>query len=303
MVFAMGIGSLAAKPLQRQAVAELRQHRGVARGHRWAVRARAARGVHLARPVLAGADRHRARRRWADRRGDPAADDAAAEDPQAGRRFRDRRPVRRRLHRCARRWARVPVPAAAAARADQRRVARRHGQRGRRRGRRLVPVPYQRVPHAPRSPVARSPCWRCSPSRSRRATRSSATPATSCTRTRSSTRKPRSTRTSCSPSRRRSCRVPTDMRLFLNGDLQFSSVDEYRYHESLVHPALAGKRDRVLVLGGGDGLAMREVLKYPGCPRGRRGRAGPGRAASRPREPRRRSRSTRTPSRTHACGW
>jgi len=56
---------------------------------------------------------------------------------------------------------------------------------------------------------------------------------------------------------------PTDMRLFLNGDLQFSSIDEYRYHESLVHPALAGKRDRVLVLGGGDGLAMREVLKYP----------------------------------------
>jgi len=56
---------------------------------------------------------------------------------------------------------------------------------------------------------------------------------------------------------------PTDTRLFLNGDLQFSSIDEYRYHESLVHPALAGKRDRVLVLGGGDGLAMREVLRYP----------------------------------------
>jgi spermidine synthase len=56
---------------------------------------------------------------------------------------------------------------------------------------------------------------------------------------------------------------PPDVRLFLNGDLQFSSVDEYRYHESLVHPALAGKRDRVLILGGGDGLAMREVLKYP----------------------------------------
>ncbi|MEO3782373.1 polyamine aminopropyltransferase [Actinocorallia sp. B10E7] len=54
-----------------------------------------------------------------------------------------------------------------------------------------------------------------------------------------------------------------DMRLFLNGDLQFSSVDEYRYHESLVHPALAGPRARVLVLGGGDGLALREVLKYP----------------------------------------
>ncbi|MXQ62999.1 polyamine aminopropyltransferase [Actinomadura rayongensis] len=54
-----------------------------------------------------------------------------------------------------------------------------------------------------------------------------------------------------------------DVRLFLNGDLQFSSVDEYRYHEALVHPALAGPRGRVLILGGGDGLAMREVLKYP----------------------------------------
>jgi spermidine synthase len=56
---------------------------------------------------------------------------------------------------------------------------------------------------------------------------------------------------------------PTDMRLFLNGDLQFSSIDEYRYHESLVHPVLAGKRERVLILGGGDGLALREVLRYP----------------------------------------
>ncbi|MGK9269919.1 polyamine aminopropyltransferase [Williamsia muralis] len=53
-----------------------------------------------------------------------------------------------------------------------------------------------------------------------------------------------------------------DTRLFLNGDLQFSSVDEYRYHEALVHPALAQKRDNVLILGGGDGLALREVLKY-----------------------------------------
>ncbi|MFI6517298.1 polyamine aminopropyltransferase [Spirillospora sp. NPDC050679] len=53
-----------------------------------------------------------------------------------------------------------------------------------------------------------------------------------------------------------------DLRLFLNGDLQFSSVDEYRYHESLVHPVLAGPRGRVLILGGGDGLALREVLRY-----------------------------------------
>ena len=53
--------------------------------------------------------------------------------------------------------------------------------------------------------------------------------------------------------------------LFLNGNLQFSSGDEYRYHESLVHPAMSLRRDakRVLVLGGGDGLAVRELLKYP----------------------------------------
>jgi len=56
-----------------------------------------------------------------------------------------------------------------------------------------------------------------------------------------------------------------EMRLFLNGNLQFSSADEYRYHEALVHPAMAGviNPQKVLVLGGGDGLAVREVLKYP----------------------------------------
>jgi spermidine synthase len=56
-----------------------------------------------------------------------------------------------------------------------------------------------------------------------------------------------------------------DVRLFLNGNLQFSSADEYRYHEALVHPALASlpAARRVLVLGGGDGLAVREVLRYP----------------------------------------
>ena len=55
------------------------------------------------------------------------------------------------------------------------------------------------------------------------------------------------------------------MRLFLNGNLQFHSRDEYRYHEALVHPALAahGAPRRVLVLGGGDGMAVREILKYP----------------------------------------
>lgn len=55
-----------------------------------------------------------------------------------------------------------------------------------------------------------------------------------------------------------------DTRLFLDGGLQFSTVDEYRYHESLVHPVMAStaRHDRVLVLGGGDGLAVREVLKW-----------------------------------------
>jgi spermidine synthase len=56
------------------------------------------------------------------------------------------------------------------------------------------------------------------------------------------------------------------VRLFLNGNLQFHSRDEYRYHEALVHPAMAahGAPRQVLVLGGGDGMAAREVLKYPG---------------------------------------
>jgi len=56
-----------------------------------------------------------------------------------------------------------------------------------------------------------------------------------------------------------------DVRLYLNGNLQFSSRDEYRYHEALVHPALgrvANPRN-VLILGGGDGLAAREVFKHP----------------------------------------
>ena len=58
---------------------------------------------------------------------------------------------------------------------------------------------------------------------------------------------------------------PVDYRLYINGNLQFASLDEHIYHEMLVHPAmtLAGKRDRVLILGGGDGLALREVLKHP----------------------------------------
>jgi spermidine synthase len=56
-----------------------------------------------------------------------------------------------------------------------------------------------------------------------------------------------------------------ELRLFLNGNLQFSSADEYRYHEALVHPALHSlpHAQKVLILGGGDGLAAREILKYP----------------------------------------
>jgi len=56
-----------------------------------------------------------------------------------------------------------------------------------------------------------------------------------------------------------------ELRLFLNGNLQFSSADEYRYHEALVHPAMQDRprASRILVLGGGDGLAVRELLKYP----------------------------------------
>lgn len=58
----------------------------------------------------------------------------------------------------------------------------------------------------------------------------------------------------------------TGYALFLNGNLQFNSFDEYRYHEALVHPAFAAHDAaprRILVLGGGDGLALREILKYP----------------------------------------
>ncbi|WP_407269167.1 polyamine aminopropyltransferase [Radiobacillus sp. PE A8.2] len=55
-----------------------------------------------------------------------------------------------------------------------------------------------------------------------------------------------------------------DTRLYLNGGLQFSSIDEYRYHELLVHPVMAHAKshDQVLILGGGDGIAAKELLKY-----------------------------------------
>jgi spermidine synthase len=56
-----------------------------------------------------------------------------------------------------------------------------------------------------------------------------------------------------------------DVRLFLNSHLQFSSRDEHRYHEALVHPGMSAvpAARQALVLGGGDGLAVRELLKYP----------------------------------------
>jgi spermidine synthase len=56
-----------------------------------------------------------------------------------------------------------------------------------------------------------------------------------------------------------------DLRLYINGNLQFSSRDEHRYHEALVHPAMESLpwARSVLILGGGDGLALREILRYP----------------------------------------
>ncbi|MFV0359160.1 polyamine aminopropyltransferase [Tropicimonas sp.] len=54
------------------------------------------------------------------------------------------------------------------------------------------------------------------------------------------------------------------VRLFLDQSIQFDSRDEYRYHESLIHPALGlvARPARVLVLGGGDGMAVREILRH-----------------------------------------
>ena len=55
-----------------------------------------------------------------------------------------------------------------------------------------------------------------------------------------------------------------DTRLYLNGSLQFSSIDEHRYHEVIAHvpAAYARQRETALVIGGGDALAVRELLKY-----------------------------------------
>ena len=58
--------------------------------------------------------------------------------------------------------------------------------------------------------------------------------------------------------------APPIYSLFINGRTQFSSFDEEIYHEMLVHPAMAAsaKHDNILIIGGGDGLALREVLKW-----------------------------------------
>lgn len=59
-----------------------------------------------------------------------------------------------------------------------------------------------------------------------------------------------------------------DARLYIDGELQFSTIDEYRYHEALIHPALAAAATptsgpkRILLMGAGDGLALREILKW-----------------------------------------
>lgn len=55
-----------------------------------------------------------------------------------------------------------------------------------------------------------------------------------------------------------------DVRLYIDGNCQFSTADEYRYHEALVHIPMSelDSRSHVLILGGGDGMAVREVLKY-----------------------------------------
>jgi spermidine synthase len=57
--------------------------------------------------------------------------------------------------------------------------------------------------------------------------------------------------------------------LILDGDTQSSQADERIYHEALVHPAMAGATDRseVLILGGGEGATLREVLRHPGVRR------------------------------------
>lgn len=55
-----------------------------------------------------------------------------------------------------------------------------------------------------------------------------------------------------------------DFRLYINGNIQFSSVDEYRYHEALVHVPMSLVPDvrKVLILGGGDGLVVKQIRDH-----------------------------------------
>ena len=243
MVFAMGIGvagrQAAAAPGRWPRSRSIELAAGPARR---AVGARPLRRLRLARPLPAGAGR---RRRScvgaAHRRGDPAADGAAAAHPRAGRRQRGRRPVRRRLRRRAGRRAGLPVPAAAGLRPDP-------GRAGRRRAstrwpalavvcavfrRRAAPAGRGAALGAGAVVVAARAWWyACALAAPVRGDR----PPGALRRPDRVRRAHAATRRSCSPSRSRSA-GRTDLRLFLNGDLQFSSVDEYRYHEALVHPA------------------------------------------------------------------
>jgi len=54
--------------------------------------------------------------------------------------------------------------------------------------------------------------------------------------------------------------------LYINGNTQFSSLDEHIYHDFLIHPVMAVSKVKknVLIIGGGDGMAARELLKYKG---------------------------------------
>ncbi|MCL0107731.1 polyamine aminopropyltransferase, partial [Peptococcaceae bacterium] len=59
--------------------------------------------------------------------------------------------------------------------------------------------------------------------------------------------------------------MPFGRVLFLDGIIQTTVKDEFVYHEMITHPALNthGNPKNVLVIGGGDGGAIREILKYP----------------------------------------
>ncbi|MGL6123970.1 MAG: polyamine aminopropyltransferase [Shewanella sp.] len=58
--------------------------------------------------------------------------------------------------------------------------------------------------------------------------------------------------------------LPPIYALYINGRLQFSSIDEHIYHTFLVHPTLAAsaRHKKVLIIGGGDGLGLKQVLRW-----------------------------------------